>query len=250
MNLIVFYFCWSFKATCDIKIINMNEEEKQRAIKIMEKLMEHPITKLFQDYKYDEDPENMSSSTNKNLNDIKSDIIDGKLTFSDWKKLIGLCFTNDKLFKEKEMKYFQIISKECKEIFEKLTQKTTANTFENWCSNVSSLHSAQIDFARHPPGKIFSIAIQLDSFKKIDNEKIIPLSLAEIKALQQALTLIKSADISHGLVNIVTELQPEIKPTNTNELNVELMKLDIKTVRALRDYLKVELEKQGDHYPT
>ena len=230
----------------------MNEEEKQQAIKIMEKLIEHPITSLFHTFKPVENTDESTAPTTSSagLLDIKANLLKSGISLTDWSSQITNCFTNSSNFTEKQSKYFPIISEECQKIFEKLFGHLKLKSTEKWCTTVSRLQTAQIELARHPPRKIFSIAIQLDSFKKIDNEKIIPLSLAEIKAFQQALTLIKSEDTSHGLVNIVTEMPPEIKTTKTNELSVELMKLDIKTVRAMREYLKVELEKQGDHYPT
>lgn len=230
----------------------MNEEEKQQALEIMEKLMDHPITKPFYDIKPAENSENGSSSNKPSLNIIKNSLLNGTLSQTEWINQVKSCLSNDSNFNEKDIKYHPIILKECQKIFDKLLKRLNPNSLENWCQNVYYFHSEQIKTASHPPRKIFSIANQLDSFKKIDYERLIPISNAEIKAFQQALSMIQSEDISHGLVNIVNELQPEIKSSNTNELEFDanLYKLDLNTFRALRDYLKTELEKQGDRYPT
>lgn len=237
---------------CDIKKLKnkMNDDEKRQALNIMEKLKEHPITKIFYDIKPSGNSENdASSSPSISLNQIKSKIIDNEITFSEWVKQIDQVWSNKSNFDEKHLKYHPIVMKECKQIFEKLIGRSNNDSIKNWCSNVYRLHSEQIKFASHPPRKLFSIANQQESFKKIDNQKLVPISNAEIKAFLQALSMVQSEDIYHGLVNITTELQPEMKPSNTNGLEVELYKLELNTFRALIDYLKVELEKQGDHYP-
>lgn len=228
----------------------MNEKDRQNAIKIMEKLMEHPVTKLFHDFKNVENYDGLTSSKFPSLSIIKSRLQNNDfLNINEWKNQVELCWSNHTNFQEKNINYYSIVSNECKKIFEKLTNRMNLSSLEIWCSNVNYFQSIQLSYARQPPRKFFSITNQLDSFKKIDNKKIIPLSNSEIKAFMQANNMIKSDDISIGLANILTELQPEFKTANANELWVDLTKLDISTVRALQDYLKVELEKQGDHYP-
>lgn len=228
----------------------MNEEEKHHAIKIMDKLMEHPITKIYYQIKSAENSENEVSPHTPNLIQIKSTLQDGEISFSEWVSQVNSVFQDESNFTDKQKKYHPIISKECKTIFEKLLKQLNNDSVKDWCSNIYRFHSEQIKLASHPPRSLFSIANQLDAFKKIDSERLIPVSNAEIKAFQQALTLVQSDDINQGLVNIVTELQPEIKPSNTNQLKIELYKLDLTTFCVMRDYLKAELEKQGDHYPT
>lgn len=225
----------------------MNNEERQNAIKIMDKLMEHPITRLFHNF---EKVDGFDSPKSFSLSTIKARLQDCDiLNTNEWIDQVESCWSNDTNFQEKDKKYYITILTECKRIFKKLTDKINLNSLDKWCSNVYHIHSTQLAFARKPPRKFFSIVSQLDSFNQIDNEKIIPLSNAEIKAFIQANDMIKSEKIKVGLVEILTEFQPEFKASNAPELWIDLTKLDVRTIRALREYLTIELEKQGDHYP-
>ena len=73
---------------------------------------------------------------------------------------------------------------------------------------------------------------------------------AELKAFIQATNMIPPDELYRCLAKTLCELEPEFKKSNTAELWVDLTKLDMNTVRTLRDYLKAELEKHGYHYPT
>lgn len=227
----------------------MNDEEKRNAIKIMENLMEHPITKLFHDFKSVESYNRLSQNFFC-LSSIKTRLQNNEISnIKEWMNQVELCWSNTYNFQGKNAKYHSIVSTECKKIFEKLTKGINLNSLDKWCSNVYRLQSLQLSFARKPPRKLYPIANHLDSYKQIDNKKIIPLSNAEIKAFMKAQNMIKSEKILNDLVKIIKELQPEYILPNSTQLWLDLTKLDIKTVRALRNCLKAGLEKQGDKYP-
>ncbi|KAK8860432.1 hypothetical protein M9Y10_012097 [Tritrichomonas musculus] len=229
----------------------LNEIERQNAIRIMEKLMNHPITKPFHDFKNTDHSEVSSIPLSPSLSIIKTRLQNGDISnTTEWINQVQSCWSTETFIQDKHKDFSPIVANECKKIFEKYMREFKPNSIENWCANVQHLHSHQLQFARKPPRKILYIVNQLDTFRKIDNEKIVPVSNAELKAFIQATNMIPPDELYRCLAKTLCELEPEFKKSNTAELWVDLTKLDMNTVRTLRDYLKAELEKHGYHYPT
>ncbi|OHS98955.1 Bromodomain containing protein [Tritrichomonas foetus] len=232
---------------------NFTEQQRNAALKIMDNLMSHPITKIFHD---PVDPEKAPPQyfekikSPQNLKDITSRLKSGKIaTAAEWLNDVELCWSNAESFNGTINKFFTMAATESRKIFNRLRRGTEFVPIKMWCNDVYNLQKSELKYARHAPRKVNAFAASLDSYRQLKSDDLVPLSNAELKNFIQATSLISSEETSRGLVRILSEMQPDIKKSNSTELWIDVTKLELSTVRALRDYLKAELEKQGDRYP-
>ena len=224
----------------------MNEQQKKSAIGIMNQLIEHPISKNFLNLS-----DSQKYQSERNLSDILSKLKEGKIENTEnWLKEVELCLDDaETYFKQqpeetKTSKFSIIAASECRKIFQKLIKESPFLSTKDWCNEIAKLHERQLDYSRKPPRKIIPNVVELESYKQLKD--LVPLTNAELKNFINATNMIQSEETSLGLVKILNEMQPGMKKNNSKELWIDITKLELNTVRALRDYLKQEL---GKNYP-
>ena len=224
----------------------MDSDVTNQLVAIMDRLMDHPITKMFCI------PKNPVDETQpKRLNyldNIKLRLIADKYSsIEEWEREVISTFeaSTNQPFSTIE----QIISEECKRLFKKEKQFiSNKHSLKVWCSSLCKLRNKELLLTASAPKAIQDISYEIPSYRKMVPIKEI--SEKELINFQKAAELIKSEEDQNEMLNLITDLQPELSPgAGQTNVWIDITKLSVSTFHVLVEHLKGVLSKQGTKYP-
>lgn len=230
--------------------MNLNEQMKNEAIEVMNRIMIHPISSPFRQPITQKDvPEHYFETVTKpiDLSTIKTKLLEGKYqTIQQWFDDMELTWSNAELFHGKESS-FGIVAVENRRLFNKEKKKLFGQSIDQWCGLVYELRSEITDLMNQPPSKVKQFADTLGAARSMKpNQQV--MSEREKQCFIKASEMLTSEDEHKKIIGIISETQPELDNGNS-ELYIDVAKLNRNTAIAIKDYMKTALENDGKKYP-
>lgn len=220
------------------------------AEKVMKKVMEHPCARPFMiplvpgktcpaNYtKYVKNPIDLTT-IQKQLKAKKYK------SFKEWYNAVDLIWSNTRAYYEEDDLMIPITD-EVEAIFEnELQAQQLRNNVNDWWKEVVRLQEKIGQLNNNPPEKTIYSFSGFNPSKKLSNQLY---TNKEVKQFMSAVKLMKNPNDQEELINIIGNMQPELK-SNGNTVNVDIYKLLPTTFNAAKDYVKNTLQSQEIEYP-
>ncbi|KAH0786732.1 Bromodomain containing protein [Histomonas meleagridis] len=203
--------------------------------------MKHPMTQIFKERLQLDDPYiNLPI-----LPDVISKLKKNQYkTVREWTDDIEAVWENAEYYEQQQ--YTVTIASECRHLFSKFRREIDVLSLPTWRSEVYRLRSRVYDLMGQPPAKVKQYASSLGAAHTM-RQNMPVLTDKEIQlfiAASEMMTL----DDQTEMLKIIDEMQPEIDP-GTTEISLDVTKINLPTIYALREYMKTALEKRGEKYP-
>jgi hypothetical protein len=98
-----------------------------------------------------------------------------------------------------------------------------------------------------PPARVKQYGSSLGAAHTI-KQSMPPLSEREMQNFVTAAEMLNTEEDHTEMLRIIDEMHPEVDP-GSSEVYLDVTKINLPTVYALRDYMKTTLEKRGLKYP-
>lgn len=220
------------------------------AEKVMEKVMKHPCARPFmiplvpgktcpQNYtKYVKNPIDLTT--------IKKQLKAKKYrSLKEWHNAVNLIWSNTRTYYEEEDLMIPLTD-EVEAIFEnELRMQQLHKNVDEWWKEVLRLQEKIGTLNNNPPEKTIYSFSGFNSSKKLSSQLY---TNKEVKQFLNAVKLMKNPDDQEGLINIIGDMQPELK-SNGNTVNVDIYKLTPTTFSAAKDYVQNTLQDEEVEYP-
>lgn len=220
------------------------------AQKVMEKVMKHPCARPFMaplvpgencpdDYlEVIKNPIDLST-INKQLKAKKY------RSFKEWYNSVSLIWSNVKSYYEED-DFMITMADEVETIFEnELQSQKIYQNVDDWWKEVIRLQEKIGKLNNNPPEKIAYSFSGLSPTKKLSNQLY---TNKEVKQFIHAVKLMKNPTDQEDLINIIGDMQPELK-SNGNTVNVDVYKLCPTTFVAAKEYVRNTLKNEEIEYP-
>jgi hypothetical protein len=225
------------------------------ALQAMDDLMNHPITQPFHKAL---DPPTAPAGYFERIErpqyllDIRARLAAAKFpTLQSLFEDIDLVWQNAESFHGRSSP-FTSAAQQCRRVFAKLKRGLDRPTVKSWCAEVTRLRQKELRLTVQSPPRILAIASSQPEFRAIQRKDgVRALSEREIQHFLDATELITSEAHLRDMLKIMNETQPKLNLTEnaTTVAWVDISKLNVATIMALKDYMKGVLEKQGMQYP-
>ena len=228
----------------------MNDEIKKAAIEVMETLITHPICNDFVEPIKESDnmPDYFEMIKNPmDLSKIKKRLSENHYkSVQQWLDDVELVWSNsDKYFSQDPT--MLNITQECRRLFNKHKRTVGALSMGTWCGEVYRLRSRLYDLMGQPPAKVKQYASSLGAAHTM-KQNMPRFTEREFQNFIAASEMLTGEEDQKEMLKILDEMQPEIDPGSA-EIHIDLTKLSLPTLYALRDYMRSTLEKKGSKYP-
>lgn len=229
----------------------MTEKLRREAINAMTEIMSHPISTLFRDPVVPGDvapPQYFEIISNpQDLSTIKTQLIDKKYTsVQKWLDDVEAVWANAEQYHGKDTP-FAIAAAENRRLWGKIKKNIENSAIGKWCGDVYEYRTQITDIMTQPPSKVKQFTSSLGTARSMKQAQP-TLSEKEIHNFILASSQLTTDDDYREMINIITEMQPELE-TGSQELDVDVSKLNINTINRLKEYIKSKLEKFGLKYP-
>lgn len=229
----------------------MNELIRTTAVSIMDRIMKHPIANDYiepilpgdgTESEYFEKIKNP-----QDLSSIRQRLIDGRYqTLQNWLDDVETVWKNAELYHGPQSHYASI-SQQCRKIFDKEKRALDVLSMGTWCGEVYRLRSRVYDLMGQPPTRVKQYASSLGSSHTMKQNMPL-LTEREVQNFIAASEMLQMEEDHAEMIRIIDEMQPEIDP-GKEELWLDVTKLSLPTIYALREYMRNSLEKRGQKYP-
>ena len=228
----------------------MNDEIRKAAIDVMDQIISHPIANDFIEPVQPSDDMQDYFETIKNpqdLTSIKNKLIEKKYTsVQQWADDVELVWANHELYYGQNAHQASIAA-ECRRLFGKYRHSVDALSMVTWCGEVYRLRSRLYDLMGQPPARVKQYASSLGAAHTM-KQNMPRFTEREFQSFIAASEMLTGDEDQKEMLKIIDEMQPEIDP-GTAEIHIDLTKLNLQTLYALRDYMRTTLEKKGSKYP-
>jgi hypothetical protein len=228
---------------------------QRQALQAMDELMNHPITQPFHKPL---DPPTAPPGYFERIErpqvllDIRARLAAAKFpTLQAWLDDVELVWQNAESFHGRGSP-FTNAAQQCRRVFAKLKRGLGRPTVKSWCAEITRLRQKELKLTTRSPPRILAIASSQSEFRAIQRKDAVhALSEREIQHFLDATELITSEAHLRDMFKIMKETQPKLNLTEnaTTVAWVDISKLNVATIMALKDYMKGVLEKQGLQYP-
>ncbi|KAH0784985.1 Bromodomain containing protein [Histomonas meleagridis] len=221
----------------------MEADVLDQLVLIMDKLMLHPIT--------NSKVSCSSSSVNEvqpihyYLDKVKLRLkADKYSSIQEWERDVMSTFDPPD-----NHQFSKIISDECKRLFKKEKQMISCkHNIKEWCSNLCKLRNKELSLLTSAPKVIQDISHTIPSYRKMVPVKEV--NEKDLSNFMKAAELIKSEEDQNELLNLISDLQPELSPeAGQTNVWIDVTKLSVSTFNTLVEHVKDILRKQGTVYP-
>lgn len=221
----------------------MNEAVRSAAIHVMDEMLAHPICTSFRNpfqpgdsereyFSRIKDPQDLSTIRTRLVKNEYSDV-------NDWISDVEKVWANCETYYGKDT-HAAIVAGEGRRLFGKYRSDVSALSMDGWRSVVYRLRS-----------RVYTLMGQLPpsvrKFVSGTKQEMPSLTDREIQALVRASTMMTNEEHA-GMLRVIDEIQPELD-TGAADLAIDVTKMSLTTVYALREYIKSTLEKRGARYP-
>jgi hypothetical protein len=232
----------------------MHERVRERALRVMDELMSHPITSIFHNpVDPDHAPEGYFSRVRnpRDLKDICHLLTTSKFaSISDWADDVELVWRNCEDFYAPGT-YWRAAAQLSRKLFQKLRPQVEDKTVKVWCAEITRLRTKETRLIAKCPARIHGVACDLPDFKLYEQQEAIDyFSDKDIQNFLEGWKLTSEAN-RERMLRILKETQPALNVGEhaRGELWVDVTRLNVSTFVALRDFMRTALEKQGAKYP-
>lgn len=215
----------------------------KEALRVMKIFYKHPISRSFMHIS-----EIFDDTTNiTNPLDLKT--IEKKLrnkeykTFNEWSSDIETMWSNAETYSNDVIVTNMAIG--CRKIFLKIKRNFDVLLLPEWRKEVYRLRTRVYDLMGQPPARVKQYASSLGAASTM-KQNMPPLTEKEIHAFISASEMMTPEDNAE-MLKIIDEMQPEID-TGNMELFLDVSKINVQTIYALREYMKLALEERGEKY--
>lgn len=228
----------------------MNEEIRKAAIEVMNQMIAHPIANDFiepiqpgddmQDYfEIIKNPRDLTS--------IKNNLIENKYNcVQAWIDDVELVWANAEQYYPPDSHQI-VIAAECRRLFAKHKHSVDALSMGTWCGEVYRLRTRFYDLMGQPPARVKQYASSLGAAHTM-KQNMPKFTERECQNFIAASERLSGEEDQREMIRIIDEMQPDIDPGSA-EIHLDLTKLNLQTLYALRDYMRTTLEKRGSKYP-
>lgn len=221
----------------------MDALRHREAVSIMKELLKHPLARCFL-YITDMFDENTSVPSLIDLHAIKQKLKGREYqTFDEWLADIESVWTNVETYSNNAL--LSSIATDCRKIFSKIRRNFSISTLSHWRKEVYRLRTRVYDLMGQPPARVKQYAASLGAANTM-KQNMPPFTEKEIHAFLASAELMTPEDNSE-MLKIIDEMQPEMDP-GTMEIFLDVSKINVQTIYALREYMKQALEKRGEKY--
>ncbi|OHT05788.1 Bromodomain containing protein [Tritrichomonas foetus] len=228
----------------------MNDEIRKAAIKVMDLIIAHPIANDFIEPIKENDgmPDYFEIVKNpQDLSTIKTRLSDSKYSnVQQWIDDVELVWSNAEQYYGAQ-NHNASIAAECRRLFTKYKRSVDALSMGTWCGEVYRLRSKLYDLMGQPPARVKQYASSLGAAHTM-KQNMPRFTEREFQSFIAASEMLTGEEDQKEMLKIIDEMQPEIDP-GTAEIHLDLTKLSLPTLYALRDYMRTTLEKRGSKYP-
>lgn len=242
--------------TCEMKFLNdlgsmiFNEQTKNEAIEVLNRIMAHPISSPFKQPITEADaPEHYFEKIKRpiDLSTIKTKLQEGKYqNIQQWFDDMELIWTNAETFHGKDH-HFGKVAAENRRLFNKERKKFFGQSIDQWCGYVYDLRTEITDLMNQPPSKVKPYADTLGSARSMKpNQQV--MNEREKQCFIKATEMMTSDEDQKKIIGIISEMQPELD-NGSSELIIDVAKLNKNTTAAIKDYIKKTLESNDKKYP-
>lgn len=228
----------------------MDEHVRAAALQIMRELAQHPVCNDFSEpfqpgegeHNYFEvirDPQDLRTITDRlERGEYK--------TVQAWARDVETVWANAETFHGNKSTT-TVLAREGRRLFEKYCVRANIMSMGKWCREVYKLKSRIYEIMGQPPPRMKQFATNSTTAHAV-KQAMPPMSEADLQNLVQASEMLVNEEEQNGMVQVIEENQPETDWEET-ETVLDVTKLALPTLYALREYLKTTLEKRNAKYP-
>jgi hypothetical protein len=140
-----------------------------------------------------------------------------------------------------------IVANECRRLFDKYRRKVDILAMGTWSTEVYRLRTRVSDLIGQPPSRVKQYSSSLGAALTM-KQNMPPFSEKEIQHFVAATEMMVREEDQTELIRIIDEMHPEID-SGAADFSVDVSKINLPTLYAMRDYMKSTLEKRGEKYP-
>ena len=228
----------------------MESHVRDAALRVMRELAQHPIMTDFSEPIQPGDSEQNYFEVIHNPQDLST--ITARLeageykTAQSWLDDVETVWANAETF-HGHNSMMSVLAREGRRLFEKYIARFHIASPGTWCREVSRLKTRICDILGQPPPrmKAFAPSTAPGSASKLAH---VPMTESELDSLVQASEMLVGDEEQNGMAEVIRELQPELDISQHGTL-LDVTKLELETLYALREYLRDTLEKRNEKYP-
>jgi len=229
----------------------MEQKALRSCLKIMKLLMNHPITIPFH-YPV---PTGESSPPRYfeiiahpiDLGTISENIQNQKyIRFSQISDDVELVWKNAETYNEPGS-IICVCANEGRKIFKKICRENTIFMMNSWCSESSRLRQSINSLISKPPFKVRQSTSLLVP-QRAPRSNIPLFTEKDMQNFVIASQMLNYPSNQQEMFRIINENQPELD-NGSEELVLDVTKLSLTTLHAIKDYIKAALEKKNMKYP-
>ena len=219
---------------------------RAKAIKAMERLIKHPISKMFQE------PLKVDNDSLFELKPIGLNIILKNLTSDyyqdtyDWLCDVETVFHNVEVY-HTDVSFEACIAREMRKIFNKERRFLMQYSSSLWTSNMHALRVKLVKYIHTAPTKLKS-QIPSIAFVELPKPRNLKFNFHDIQCFQLAIEMIDSPEEKEGLVRVINESQPDAFQ-NVTPVSLNIGQLTDATLESLKKYISECLKKRNISYP-
>jgi hypothetical protein len=229
----------------------MNEEQRLAAIEALDALSEHPMainfTEPFQPAGEDESDYFEKITNPQDISSIKTRLREDQYqTIQSWLKDVDLIWSNAELFYGPDA-LMSTVADGCRSTFRKYRRRVDVLSMSTWCREVDRLKNRLTNLLGLPPPRVKQ---QSTSSTTTHGPRAspAPFSERELQSFVQASEMMTREEDQMEILKIIRENQAEID-SGEAELVLDVTRLNLQTMHALRDFMKPALEKRQLRYP-
>lgn len=228
----------------------MNAVFQDAAVRIMKKLLEHPITIIFlEPIQLNEDDDKSSDRSPGNpidLTSIQARLLNNEYTHpQSWINDVESVWANAELNYSNNI-HLTSIAKECRKLFNKIKREIDVLMMGTWCIELMRLRGKIMEVVSSPPQKMKTYFLSQSNGhgQKQSRGLFTEREMHNFVLASQQMNEKEQNEI----VKIILEHQPELE-VEGEETVMDVTKMNIDTIHIVREYIKSELEKKGAKYP-
>jgi hypothetical protein len=227
----------------------MNDRIRRAAIAVMNQIAAHPAANDFLDpfQPSADEPDYFEKITDpQDISTIKARLASNEYTsVQQWLKDVDTVWSNAITYKGEKSDH-AAMAVWCRQLFAKYKRSVDVLTIGTWCRELYRLRSRVYDLMALPPVKVKQYASASNSGHG-SRQTMTPLTEAELQSFVAAGEML--SDEEHAeMIRVIEELDPEFDSASP-DLVLDVTTLNLRTIYALRDFMKTALEKRGQKYP-
>ncbi|KAH0792165.1 Bromodomain containing protein [Histomonas meleagridis] len=229
----------------------MDEKIRKEALNVVDKLLEHPLANIFIDpiQPNEGDTEFEKIVTNpQDLTSIKNRLINNEYTSISkfYDDMESVWVSTEQYYSTDP--HLMVIAADCRKTFNKLKRSIDVLSMGTWCTELFRLKNKAIEIMNQPPNKMKQYSSSSSSNSNHTQKQT--LSLLSEREIQNFITAseMMNEEEQNEIVKIISEIDPEVDPSKP-EINLNVTKMNLSAIYAVRDFMKNALEKRGQKYP-